>query len=39
LNTLVAGNLPELDVLAEEIIDNMEAGLNSFLDVLSALNE
>jgi len=31
-------NLPEPDVLAEEIIENMEAGLNSFRDVLSALN-
>jgi len=27
-------NLPEPDVLAEEIIENMEAGLNSFRDVL-----
>ncbi|MFA0812948.1 class I SAM-dependent DNA methyltransferase [Microbulbifer epialgicus] len=32
-------NLPEPDVLAEEIIDNMEAGLNSFREVLSALGE
>jgi len=31
-------NLPEPDVLTEEIIENMEAGLNSFKDVLSALN-
>ena len=31
-------NLPEPDVLAEEIIENLEAGLNSFRDVLSALN-
>ncbi len=31
-------NLPEPEVLAEEIIENMEAGLNSFRDVLSALN-
>ena len=31
-------NLPEPDVLAEEIIDNMEAGLNSFREVLSALS-
>jgi type I restriction enzyme M protein len=31
-------NLPEPDVLAEEIIENIEAGLNSFKEVLSALN-
>ncbi len=31
-------NLPEPDVLAEEIIENIEAGLNSFRDVLGALN-
>ena len=31
-------NLPEPDVLAEEIIENMEAGLNSFREVLGALN-
>ena len=31
-------NLPDPDVLAEEIIENMEAGLNSFKEVLSALN-
>ena len=31
-------NLPEPDVLAEEIIDNLEAGLNSFRTVLAALN-
>ena len=31
-------NLPEPEVLAEEIIENMEAGLNSFREVLSALN-
>lgn len=30
-------NLPEPDVLAEEIIENLEAGLNSFREVLSAL--
>lgn len=30
-------NLPEPDVLAEEIIENMEAGLNSFRTVLSDL--
>ncbi|MBQ0720236.1 MAG: SAM-dependent DNA methyltransferase [Gammaproteobacteria bacterium] len=30
-------NLPEPEVLAEEIIENMEAGLNSFRAVLSAL--
>ncbi len=31
-------NLPEPDTLAEEIIENMEAGLNSFREVLAALN-
>ena len=30
-------NLPEPDVLAEEIIENLEAGLNSFREVLDAL--
>lgn len=30
-------NLPEPDDLAEEIIENLEAGLNSFREVLSAL--
>ena len=30
-------NLPEPDVLAGEIIDNLEAGLNSFRDVAAAL--
>lgn len=30
-------NLPEPDILAEEIIENIEAGLNSFKDVLSSL--
>ncbi len=32
-------NLPEPDVLAEEIIENLEAGLNSFRTVLSALRK
>jgi len=32
-------NLPEPDVLAEEIIDNLEAGLTSFRQVLSALQK
>ena len=31
-------NLPEPDVLAEEIIENMEAGLNSFRAVLAGLS-
>jgi type I restriction enzyme M protein len=31
-------NLPDPEILAEEIIENMEAGLNSFKDVLAALN-
>ncbi|MGB7485686.1 MAG: SAM-dependent DNA methyltransferase, partial [Phormidesmis sp.] len=30
-------NLPDPDVLAEEIIENLEAGLSSFRDVLAAL--
>jgi type I restriction enzyme M protein len=30
-------NLPEPDVLAEEIIENLEAGLISFTEVLAAL--
>jgi len=32
-------NLPEPDELAEEIIENLEAGLNSFREVLSALGK
>jgi type I restriction enzyme M protein len=32
-------NLPEPDLLAEEIIDNLEAGLASFRQVLSALQK
>ena len=32
-------NLPEPDVLAEEIIENLEAGLNSFREVLAGLNK
>jgi type I restriction enzyme M protein len=31
-------NLPDPDVLAEEIIENLEAGLNSFRTVLTSLN-
>lgn len=31
-------NLPEPDVLALEIIDNLEAGLNSFREIAAALN-
>lgn len=30
-------NLPDPDVLAEEIIENLEAGLNSFRAVLASL--
>lgn len=30
-------NLPEPDELAEQIIENLEAGLNSFKEVLAAL--
>jgi type I restriction enzyme M protein len=32
-------NLPEPDDLAEEIIENLEAGLNSFREVLSGLSK
>ena len=32
-------NLPEPDELAEEIIENLEAGLNSFREVLGALGK
>lgn len=32
-------NLPEPDVLATEIIDNLEAGLNSFRQILTVLEE
>ena len=32
-------NLPEPDLLATEIIDNLEAGLNSFREVLGALQK
>jgi type I restriction enzyme M protein len=31
-------NLPEPEVLAEEIIQNLEAGLTSFQEVLASLN-
>ena len=32
-------NLPEPDVLAEEIIENLEAGLSSFREVLAGLEK
>ena len=32
-------NLPEPDELAEEIIENLEAGLNSFREVLAGLTK
>ena len=32
-------NLPEPDELAEEIIENLQAGLNSFKEVLAGLNK
>lgn len=32
-------NLPEPDVLSTEIIDNLEAGLNSFREILGALGK
>lgn len=31
-------NLPDPDVLAEDIIENLEAGLASFREILSNLN-
>ena len=32
-------NLPEPDELAEEIIENLEVGLDSFREVLAGLNK
>lgn len=32
-------NLPEPDVLAQEIVETLESGLNSFKEVLRALEE
>ncbi len=32
-------NLPDPDILANEIIDNIEAGLESFKEIMSTLNE
>ena len=32
-------NLPDPDILAEEIIDNIEAGLNSFREIMETLSE
>ncbi len=32
-------NLPEPDELAQDIIENLEAGLNSFREILGALNK
>jgi len=34
-----AARVPEPDVLAEEIIEKLEAGLNSFRTVLSSLRK
>jgi type I restriction enzyme M protein len=31
-------NLPDPDVLANEIIENIEAGLNSFKEIMEAIN-
>lgn len=31
-------NLPEPDILAQEIIENLEAGLNSFREIVGSLN-
>jgi type I restriction enzyme M protein len=32
-------NLPDPDILAEDIIENLEAGLNSFREIMETLNE
>ena len=32
-------NLPEPDILAQEIIENIEAGLNSFREIVGSLGE
>jgi type I restriction enzyme M protein len=32
-------NLPDPDILAEEIIENIEAGLNSFREIMETLSE
>ena len=32
-------NLPEPDVLASEIVDNLESGLNSFREIMETLQE
>jgi type I restriction enzyme M protein len=31
-------NLPDPDVLASEIIENIEAGLNSFREIMETIN-
>ena len=31
-------NLPDPDVLAEEIIENLESGLNSFKEIMETIN-
>jgi type I restriction enzyme M protein len=31
-------NLPDPDVLANEIIENIEAGLNSFKEIMGTIN-
>jgi type I restriction enzyme M protein len=31
-------NLPDPDVLALEIVENLEAGLNSFKEIIASLN-
>ena len=32
-------NLPDPDVIAEDIIENLEAGLESFKSIIAALNQ
>jgi type I restriction enzyme M protein len=31
-------NLPDPDILANEIIDNLESGLNSFREIMETIN-
>ncbi len=33
------GNLPDPDVLAEEIIENLESGLKCFREIVMVINE
>jgi type I restriction enzyme M protein len=38
LRGLVVDNLPDPDILANEIIENIEAGLDSFREIMENLN-